>query len=92
MNIASAIKAITTILSIAQQVVLAVEQQGLPENVGSGAAKKALALATIQTIYDATNPEVSFAELKDRTGFIIDSVVAFYNTANVFVKSLKQAA
>lgn len=89
MNILVKAQTILTVLSYAADVVKAVEaiSQGVP-----GASKKELALATIRTIYDATEPAIKFDDIYKQISTIVDALVAAYNTANIFVKSFKNAA
>lgn len=89
MNILLKAQTIITVLSYAAEVVKSVEavSQGVP-----GVGKKELALATIRTIYDATDPAIKFDDIYKQISAIVDALVAAYNTAKIFTKSFKEAA
>lgn len=90
MNLLNVLNALVAITTITQQVLPVVEEASSAS--GNGAAKKALALSLIRSVYDATNPVVPFDTLATQVGNIIDAVVSFYNTIGKFVKSVKLAA
>ncbi len=89
MSILTVAKTLVTLLPIISEVITAVEAIS---QAGTGAAKKKLVLDTIKTLYDASQPAVPFDTLKANIETVVDSLVAYYNTIGVFVKTLKQAA
>lgn len=89
MSILIQAQTLLTILSYAAEVITSVEA------VATGAAgpdKKALALAVIRSIYDATNTAVPFDTLYSQVSTIVDALVSFYNTIGKFTKGLAKAA
>ena len=81
-----------TILAIVPVITEVVQSVEVVSQGGSGSAKKALALAVVRTIYEASSPAVPFDTLVSQISGIVDALVAFYNTTGAFVKAFKEAA
>lgn len=90
MSIYTVAKTVLAILPTITDVLVSIEQ--INTEPGNGKYKKELALAIIKTIYDATNPAVSFDQLSSFLNSTIDAVVAFLNTTNAIFKKLPKAA
>lgn len=89
-NLVTVAKTLLTLIPVITDVLVSVEE--VNTEAGNGKYKKELALALIKTIYNATNPVVTFDELYDRISSIIDALVAFLNATNTVFKKMKQAA
>lgn len=90
MNFFTIARIAASMLPIISDVVKSVEE--LHSDSFTGAEKKALALSVIESCYNATNPAVTFDQIKANIGGLVDVAVGFYNDAGKFVKSAKTLA
>lgn len=90
MSIFTVAKTLITLLPVITDVLVSVEEMN--KEGGNGSYKKELALSLIKTIYNASEPAVSYDTLYNNISATVDAVVSFLNSTGKFVKALKQAA
>lgn len=89
-NLVTVAKTLLTLIPVITDVLVSVEE--VNTEAGNGKYKKELALALIKTIYNATNPVVTFDELYNTISGVVDAIVTFLNATHNAFKKLKQAA
>jgi hypothetical protein len=89
MNIAATAQVILTLLPVISDTVKNVEAA---VGAGNGSQKLQLALDVIKSIYNASNPPVSFDSIVGHVTEVIAALVTYYNSIRAFVKTVQQAA